>query len=208
MATNPVWQISGDYFESCSCDFLCPCLPSNLAAEPTKGDCYFAFAFRINQGSFDGLSLNDLAFLILGRAPGRMDQGNLSVGVITDERATPEQQQALVTIASGQAGGPMAGLGPLIGNFLGVEARKITVDGKGQSWSVTAGDALDQAVAAVPSASNPGESMYIENTIHPANSRLALARATRSHLHAFGLDWDDDSGRNNGHFAPFNWRSN
>jgi hypothetical protein len=49
--------------------------------------------------------------------------------------------------------------------------------------------------------------MYLENVPHPISSRLALARATRSHLHAFGLDWDDDSGRNNAHFAPFDWRN-
>ena len=42
--------------------------------------------------------------------------------------------------------------------------------------------------------------------MHPANARLALAKALRSHLHAFGRDWDDDSGRNNGHFAPFTWQ--
>jgi hypothetical protein len=42
--------------------------------------------------------------------------------------------------------------------------------------------------------------------MHPANSRLALARATRSHLRAFGIDWDDESGKNNGHFAPFAWK--
>jgi len=26
-------------------------------------------------------------------------------------------------------------------------------------------------------------------------------------MHAFGIDWDDTSGRNNGHFAPFAWTS-
>jgi hypothetical protein len=46
----------------------------------------------------------------------------------------------------------------------------------------------------------------IDNTLHPANPRLALAKSTGSHVHAFGLDWDDTSGRNNGHFAPFSWR--
>jgi hypothetical protein len=42
---------------------------------------------------------------------------------------------------------------------------------------------------------------------HPANPRLALAKATRSHLHAFGIDWNDTSGQNNGHYAPFNWQA-
>lgn len=35
---------------------------------------------------------------------------------------------------------------------------------------------------------------------------LALAHATDSHVHAFGIDWDNTSGTNNGHFAPFNWQ--
>ena len=75
------------------------------------------------------------------------------------------------------------------------------------SWSVSIPGALDQAIEGVPGAANPDEPLYLDNTLHPANPRLALAKATRSHLHAFGLDWDEDSGRNNGHFAPFNWQA-
>jgi len=54
---------------------------------------------------------------------------------------------------------------------------------------------------------NETEPMFLDNTGHPISNRLALAHASRSHVHALGLTWDDDSGRNNGHFAPFNWRS-
>ena len=36
MAT-PNWQVSGQYYETCSCDFLCPCVPGGLAVSPTKG---------------------------------------------------------------------------------------------------------------------------------------------------------------------------
>jgi len=74
------------------------------------------------------------------------------------------------------------------------------------SRSVSIPGLLDQACEGVPSAADSSQPLYIDNTLHPANARLALARATRSHLHAFGLDWDDTSGKNNGHFAPFNWR--
>jgi hypothetical protein len=42
---------------------------------------------------------------------------------------------------------------------------------------------------------------------HPAASRLALAKASRGHLHAFGINWDDTTGKVNGHFAPFSWSS-
>ena len=52
----------------------------------------------------------------------------------------------------------------------------------------------------------PGETLVLDNGAHPANPRLALAHATASHVHAFGFDWDETSGRNNGHFAPFSWQ--
>ena len=136
-----------------------------------------------------------------------MGNGNWSVGLIISDKAKPEQQQALTQIASGQAGGPMAALAPLIGKFLGVETRPIQFQKKGLGRSVSIPGVLDQGVEGVASPAKRGEPLYIDNTLHPANARLALARATRSHLHAFGIDWDDATGQNNGHFAPFKWKN-
>jgi hypothetical protein len=152
------------------------------------------------------LVLDDLSFVIAARSPGKMIEGNWSVGLILDERANPEQQEALTAIASGQAGGPMANLAPLIGQFLGTESRPIHYQKNGKSRSVSIPGILDQGLEGVSSPSSPDEPMCIDNTLHPVNTRLALARATRSHFHAFGLDWDDTSGQNNGHFAPFHWQ--
>ena len=58
--------------------------------------------------------------------------------------------------------------------------------------------------ASDPAATEP---MFLENTGHPVSNRLAVAHASKSHVHALGLSWDDTSGKNNGHFAPFTWRS-
>jgi len=203
---HPSWQIAGEYFETCSCTYVCPCLPSNLAAPPTKGHCYFAFAFQVERGHYGQVRLDGLSFAVLGYTPGVMAEGNASVGVILDARASREQQDALTAIASGQAGGPMAALGPLITTFLGAEAKPIQFEKNGMSRAVSIPGVLDQAVEGVPSVSKAGEPLYLDNTMHPANSRLALAKAKRSHLHAFGLSWDDTSGGNNGHFAPFTWQ--
>jgi len=201
------WQIRGSYVETCSCDFLCPCITSNLAARPTKGDCTAALVYQVDRGFYGDTSLDNLSFAVLLYSPGPMIEGNLSVGVITDERASNEQQQALIAIASGQAGGPMAALGPLVGTFLGAEARPFRYQHDGMKRAVSIEGLLDQACEGIASALNPDEPLYIDNTLHPTNARLALAKATRSHLHAFGLDWDDTSGANNGHFAPFTWQS-
>lgn len=203
--TAQAWQIKGQYFETCSCDFLCPCVPASMTARPTRGDCTFAMVFRVEQGQYGDTPLAGTSFAVIGHTPAEMANGNWSVGLVVDERAQSRQLEALTTIASGQAGGPLANLAPLIGEFRGVESAPIEIRGEGMHWSVSIPGLLDQALDAVPGG-NQGEPMYLDNTPHPANARLGLAKAVRSHLHAFGLDWDDESGRNNGHLAPFDWR--
>jgi hypothetical protein len=201
------WQVKGDYFETCNCDYLCPCIPSNLTGKPTNEYCNFAFVFHIDQGQYGAIKLDGLTFAVLAHCPGpTMADGNIAVGLITDERATPDQQQALIQIGSGQGGGPMAALGPLVTKMLGVEAKPIRFEKKGLTRSVSIPNVLDQAVEGIVGG-NQNEPLYVDNTVHPANARLALAKATHTHWHVFGIDWDDDSGHNNGHFAPFNWQA-
>jgi hypothetical protein len=100
----------------------------------------------------------------------------------------------------------MANLAPLLGKFLGVELKPIQFKSEGMQRSVSIPGVLDEAVKGVAASDDAREPMHLDNTLHPANSRVALGKATRSHLHAFGMDWDDDSGKNNGHFAPFAWK--
>jgi hypothetical protein len=163
--------------------------------------------FRIDRGQYAQTSLDGLSFAVLAHAPEpSMAEGNIAVGLIVDERATPEQREALTQIGSGQGGGPMAALGPLVSQFLGVEARPIHFQMNGLTRSVSIPGVLEQGVQGV-TGGDQSDPIYIDNTVHPANTRLALAKATSSHLHVFGLDWDDTSGQNNGHFAPFKWQA-
>jgi hypothetical protein len=204
----PAWSIEGRYFETCNCEYLCPCISSNLTATPTNGDCKVALAFQVDRGSKDGVALDGLSFIVVAHTPGAMGQGNWTVGLIVDDRATAPQADALLAIASGQAGGPMAQLAPLIGKFAGVERRPINFSSSdGKRYAVTAGDLVDQACEAVMGMPDATEPMSIIHTGHPVNAAIALARATRSHIHAFGIDWEDDSGKRNGHFAPFRWQA-
>jgi len=203
---NPAWQVSGEYFETCSCDYVCPCILTNMAATPTKGECTFAMAFDITRGRYGEVTLDGLRFAVVGSTPGVMGEGNWKVGLIIDERASAEQEHAITGIGSGQAGGPMAALGPLVGTFLGAQKKAIRIEKNGLRRTATIPGVLDQEAEGVPSAGKPGETLFVDNTMHPANARLALMRALRSRLDVFGLRWEDTSGRNNGHFAPFNWQ--
>jgi hypothetical protein len=206
--TTTSWQVSGQYYEKCSCDFICPCLPAQLAIKPTKGTCEFAMAFQIERGQYGAVSLDGLAFIILGLTPGEMGKGNWSVGLVADSGASAEQRDAITAIASGAAGGPMAALSGLIGTFLGVESAPIRVDRTGAKWSVTASRFVEMAAEGAkginPAATEP---LQLANTGHPAADSFTLAHASKSHVHALGLAWDDVSGKNNGQYAPFSWRS-
>jgi hypothetical protein len=199
------WRIEGQYFETCNCSFVCPCISSNLTARPTEGDCKAAITMRIDKGQKDGVKLDGLSFIVLMHSPKAMAEGNIAVGLIIDERATDQQVDAIGAIASGAAGGPMAALAPLVGRMAGIEKRPIRFEQSGMKYAVTAGELIDQALEGVPGPARPGEPIYLDNTCHPVNAKLALAKAVRSKFHAFGIDWNDSSGTRNGHFAPFTW---
>ena len=206
MAT-PAWKVSGQYYETCNCDFICPCLPGQMAVSPSKGSCNFAMAFQVDRGSYGPVSLDGLGFIVLGFTPGAMAKGNWSVGLITDERASVEQRDAITAIASGAAGGPMSALSGLIGRFLGVESAPIRFDRSGAKWSVTASSLLNMAAeGAMGINPNATEPLHLYNTGHPAADSFALARASKSQVHALGLSWEDLTGKNNGQYAPFSWQ--
>ena len=205
MAT-PSWNVSGQYYETCNCAFICPCIPGQLAVRPTNGDCQFAMAFQIERGSYGAVSLDGLGFIVLGMTPEEMGKGNWSVGLVTDARATGEQRDAITAIASGAAGGPMAALSALIGKFLGVESAPIVFGRSGASWSVQASHLVDMAATGAKGL-NPDAELRLQNTGHPAADTFTLAHASKSYVRAFGLSWGDTSGKNNGQYAPFAWKS-
>ena len=205
--TTPAWKVSGQYYETCNCDFVCPCVPGQMAVKPTKGVCIFAMAFQIERGTYGKVSLDGLGFIVIAKTPEEMGKGNWSVGLVADERATPEQRDAITAIATGAAGGPMAAVSGLVGSIAGVESAPIRFERDGAKWSVKSGKLVDMAAEGAmglnPDATGP---LHLENTGHPAADRFALARPSRSHVHALGFEWDDASGKNNGQYAPFAWQ--
>src|SRR5262245_39686878 len=162
------WNISGQYFETCSCDFVCPCILGQMAARPSKGSCTFAMTMQIERGGYGNVPLDGITFIVLGYTPEEMGKGNWSVGLVVDERASAEQCEAVTAMASCSAGGRMAPLSGLIGKFLGVEQAPIRLDHSGLKFAVKAGNLVDMALEGQkgidPSATEP---IFLENTGHP-----------------------------------------
>ena len=199
------WRFGGDWFETCNCNYLCPCIITQMTARPTHGECLTAGVFRITKGHFDDITLDGLSHISVIRTPGPMADGGWTTGVIIDERADSDQRDALTQIATGKVGGPTARHALLTSDFAGVEFHPIQFEKTGLTRTLHVPDRVDQAVEGALGRLDATEPLYLDNALHPAGSRLALAHATKSHLHAFGLDWDDDSVGNNGHFTEFSW---
>jgi hypothetical protein len=200
------WKISGEYMESCNCDYLCPCIYTSPQGPATHDQCTALMVYRIDRGQANAVRLDGLKFAFVIRSGRVMADGNWIFGVVVDEAADAAQRAALAPIASGEAGGPPGLIRQnLVGDFRGIEFRPIrfTIDGMARSAAIEG--ALAFAIEGVISRNRSGEPLYLDNTSHPANRRLALARAKEAHLHAFGLDLDLAGVGNNGHFAPFAW---
>ena len=143
------WQITGDYFENCNCDVVCPCLFSPnppLTSQPTAGACEVAFGFHIDQGKHDATPLDGLNVALIARTPGPMAQGNWSVALYLDERANEQQSQGLQAIFTGADGGPMSILAPLISTVLGAKAVPINFQKVGKRRSVEIPNIMQLAV--------------------------------------------------------------
>src|SRR5260221_196346 len=102
--TATQWQLSGDYFENCNCDIVCPCLFSalpQLTAQPTSGACEVAIGFHVEQGRYGDVSLDGLNTAVMSRTPGAMGVGNWSVALHSDQRASEQQRRILVGCVAG-----------------------------------------------------------------------------------------------------------
>jgi hypothetical protein len=111
MAT--AWHLSGEYFENCNCDVVCPCLVSTkapLTSKPTQGVCDVALFFHIDNGNYGDVRLNGLNVAMIAHTPGPFGDGNWTAAAYIDERADDKQTEALGAIFTGAAGGPDGGL--------------------------------------------------------------------------------------------------
>jgi hypothetical protein len=198
------WSIEGHYFENCSCNVVCPCTASlDLGAD--RDYCRAMLVFHVDRGEVEGVDVSDLSVAAVIDTPKVMAEGNWRLGMIIDERASDDQAEALGGVFSGAMGGPMAGLGPLVGEQLGVERLSIDIDDDGGRHAVTIGDgAVDVEVQEVVSfGREDGKAAQLNNVFHPAGETLTIAKATRSHIDVLGVQFSSEGG--SGFAAPFAW---
>ena len=195
------WNLSGNYVETCSCELMCPC---NLSLDhgATYDYCRVTLVFDVSKGAVDGTDIAGCKVVLIADTPKVMTEGNWRVGVFIDEQATDAQFDKLVQVFSGQLGGPMAGLAPLIGEMLGVERAAIEVDDDGLRHRVRVGSAIDfQIEDIVPFGVETGEPVRFSGMFHPVGSDLTMAEAKQSRINAFGIQYEGKTGLSKSGFA-------
>lgn len=93
------WRLEGEWIKNCNCAFGCPC---DFNAKPTNGSCQGLLGMRITRGHFENTKLDGLTFIVTVHFPGALHEGNGQAQAIIDERASPEQREALFNIMSGK----------------------------------------------------------------------------------------------------------
>jgi len=203
---GPKWILEGQYMESCNCDYLCPCVYTNPQGPVTYDHCYALLIYRVDQGRYENTTLDGRKFAFVIRSGKVMAEGGWIFGCVVDADSDDEQRAALATIVSGKAGGTPGLIHEnLVSDFRGVEFKPIDFAMDGLIRRANIPDVLSFDIEGVASRNKSGEPYYIDNTAHPSNRRLALARTKQFHLDAFGLQLDMIGKGNNGHYAPFNW---
>ncbi|MFZ1117547.1 MAG: DUF1326 domain-containing protein [Propionibacteriaceae bacterium] len=195
------WALKGSYVETCSCELMCPCNLS-FAHGATYDFCRVTLVFNIREGAVNGTDLAGSKAVLIADTPKVMTEGNWRVGVFINDDATDAQFDKLVQVFSGQLGGPMAGLAPLIGEMLGVERAAIEVDEDGLRHSVRVGTAIDFEIEdIVPFGVETGEPVKFSGMFHPAGSDLTMAEAKRSKINAFGIQYEGKTGLSKSDFS-------
>jgi hypothetical protein len=196
------WKLEGSYFETCSCDVVCPCTAS-LAFGATHERCRVTLVFNVKDGHVEGTDVSGLTVAAVADTPKVMTDGNWRLGVFIDAAATDEQADKLGAVFSGTLGGPMQALGPLVGESLGVERAPMEVHEDGLRHSIRIGDAVDFEIEdVVPFGSETGEPARLTGVFHPAGSELNVAHATRSKIDAFGIQYEGNAAFSR---SPFSW---
>ena len=192
MASN--WNLEGNYFESCTCDLVCPCI---FLMPPTKGYCNALVGWKIDKGNLGEVKLDGIKVAVYLEAPGMLTDGGWKINLYIDDDATEMQVMAICELWSGKHGGHLAVIAGLISEVKTVEQAPIefTIDGKkrhlkigkvgeNEMYTIDGEDGGDVVINNHPLAIAPG------NPLSVAKSKKTWYRSNgidHTHLNTVGL---------------------
>jgi hypothetical protein len=130
------YHLEGRLLEVCNCRVLCPCW---VGEDPDGKTCDSIMAWHMDKGQIDGVDVSGVTIGGAFHIPGNVLAGNWTAAIFVDDKASKAQEEALLRVYTGQAGGPVADLAKLIGTVVSVERAPITFAVQGGKGTLAMG---------------------------------------------------------------------
>ena len=134
------YNLEGSLLEVCTCKVICPCW---VGEDPDGGQCDGIVAYHVDRGTVDGVDVSGRSFVLLAHIPGNVLKGNWRAVVYVDDKATPQQEEALISAFTGKLGGPLADLAQLVGEVVAVERAPIDFRVEKGKGTLKIGDGIE-----------------------------------------------------------------
>ena len=189
------WSLEADFLQACNCDYGCPC---EFSAPPTRGFCEGTGAWSIVKGEFGDVNLDGIGVGFAAHWPKAIHEGGGTLALFIDERATPAQRDAILTICSGKAGGlPFEILAQTFSKVLDPVFAPIVFKMNGRDSSVRIGSHLNVELEPIknPVTGEPESVGVVHGTGFIFKSAEAVSGKTcRVNVPGLSFSWPDKAG--------------
>ena len=183
------YKLEGSILEVCDCKVLCPCW---IGEDPDNGTCQSALAYHFDRGVIDGVDVSGLTLALEAFIPGNVLNGNFRAQIYIDERASKEQEAALLSVFTGKQGGPVADLARLIGEVVKVERAPIRFEVKEGTGTLRIGNSTEAEMQPYRGPTGKSTTLVesIFSTIPGSPAYVAKASMFRMRNQTVGVDVD------------------
>jgi hypothetical protein len=183
------YKLEGRLLEVCDCNVLCPCW---IGEDPDNGTCKTALAWHFDKGTIDGVDVSGTTIACVAFVPGNILQGNWRAAIYVGQNASQQQEEAILKVYTGKAGGPIADLVKLIGEVVSVEKVPITFTVQEGRGTLKIGDVAHAELEPYKGAmgGNTTLSDTVFSTVPGAPVYVGKASVYRSKNPKLGIDVD------------------
>jgi hypothetical protein len=163
-----------------------------VGEDPDQGTCDGLLGWRVDKGAVDGVDVSGITLVMMAHIPGNILQGNWRVMAYMDEKATEDQEEALLNVFTGKLGGPIADMANLVGEVVGVERVPITTAVEGGKGTLKVGQVVEAEME--PFLGMTGQPTALHDTIFTTipGSPAIMGKASmyKAKVPALGLNID------------------
>jgi hypothetical protein len=192
------WSLAGSYFETCNCNVACPCV---FLSPPTEGECTVLVGWHIDRGIYESTPLDGLNVALAVHSPGTMVATKWKAALYFDNKASEAQQNALMQIFSGQAGGHPAVLVSFVGEVLGAKSVGIDFHADGKHRSLKIDGIAETEIEALSGAGNAEVTVSGHPLAIAPGFPATAAKSKKASYHDYDLRLEISE--RNGFFSPF-----